>query len=128
MVRAGRPRRSHASPTDRNRKVQTEEHQVIRLITRLMFIWFIKEKGLVAPESFRRRARVRGLAQGLRPRRRRLLVPSECYRTCSSPRINTEIAKRRDLERSRQQASRTGSSHGLYRYLQDLMADPDRLD
>ena len=30
-------------PTDENRTLQPEEH-VIRLITRLLFIWFIKEK------------------------------------------------------------------------------------
>ena len=38
-------------PTDENRVIKSEEH-VIRLITRLLFIWFIKEKGLVADELF----------------------------------------------------------------------------
>ncbi len=38
-------------PTDENRVLKPEEH-VIRLITRLLFIWFIKEKGLVADELF----------------------------------------------------------------------------
>ena len=38
-------------PTDENRVIKSEEH-VIRLITRLLFIWFIKEKGLVAGELF----------------------------------------------------------------------------
>ena len=38
-------------PTDKNRSLDPEEH-VIRLITRLLFIWFIKEKGLVADELF----------------------------------------------------------------------------
>ena len=38
-------------PTDKNRTVDREEH-VIRLITRLLFVWFIKEKGLVADELF----------------------------------------------------------------------------
>ncbi len=38
-------------PTDENRMIKPEEH-VIRLITRLLFIWFIKEKGLVADELF----------------------------------------------------------------------------
>ena len=38
-------------PTDENRVIKPEEH-VIRLITRLLFIWFIKEKGLVAEELF----------------------------------------------------------------------------
>ncbi len=40
-------------PTDENRVIKPEEH-VIRLITRLLFIWFIKEKGLVADELFKR--------------------------------------------------------------------------
>ena len=40
-------------PTDENRVITREEH-VIRLITRLLFIWFIKEKGLVAEELFNR--------------------------------------------------------------------------
>ena len=38
-------------PTDGVRTLPAEEH-VIRLITRLMFVWFIKEKGLVAEELF----------------------------------------------------------------------------
>ena len=38
-------------PTDEKRVLKREEH-VIRLITRLLFIWFMKEKGLVAEELF----------------------------------------------------------------------------
>ncbi len=38
-------------PTDENRVLKPEEH-VIRLITRLLFIWFMKEKGLVADALF----------------------------------------------------------------------------
>ena len=38
-------------PTGPARTLGKEEH-VIRLITRLMFVWFIKEKGLVADELF----------------------------------------------------------------------------
>ena len=38
-------------PTAEN-KVLTPQDHVIRLITRMLFIWFIKEKGLVAPELF----------------------------------------------------------------------------
>ena len=41
------------------RVLQSEEH-VIRLITRLLFVWFVKEKGLVADELFIE-AQVRGL-------------------------------------------------------------------
>ena len=38
-------------PADKNRSLDSEEH-VIRLITRMLFVWFIKEKGLVADELF----------------------------------------------------------------------------
>ena len=38
-------------PTVENKVVSPQEH-IIRLITRMLFIWFIKEKGLVAPELF----------------------------------------------------------------------------
>ena len=38
-------------PTDKKRTLQPEEH-VIRLITRLLFVWFIKQKGLAADELF----------------------------------------------------------------------------
>ena len=38
-------------PTNENRTIKREEH-VIRLITRLLFIWFIKEKGLVVDALF----------------------------------------------------------------------------
>ena len=46
-------------PTDKNRSINPEEH-VIRLITRLLFVWFIKEKGLVSDELFNE-AQVRDL-------------------------------------------------------------------
>ncbi|MXV78285.1 hypothetical protein F4001_08005, partial [Candidatus Poribacteria bacterium] len=38
-------------PADKHLTIKPEEH-VIRLITRLLFIWFIKEKGLIADELF----------------------------------------------------------------------------
>ena len=38
-------------PTNENRTLEPEEH-VIRLITRVLFVWFIKEKGLIAEELF----------------------------------------------------------------------------
>ena len=38
-------------PTAENKVLSPQEH-IIRLITRMLFIWFIKEKGLVAPELF----------------------------------------------------------------------------
>ena len=38
-------------PTNQARTRPPEEH-VIRLITRLLFVWFVKEKGLIAAELF----------------------------------------------------------------------------
>ena len=38
-------------PTNQAKTLSPEEH-IIRLITRLLFVWFIKEKGLIAPELF----------------------------------------------------------------------------
>ena len=38
-------------PTQEEKVLQPEEH-IIRLITRLLFVWFIKEKGLVAEDVF----------------------------------------------------------------------------
>ena len=38
-------------PTDQAKTLSSEEH-IIRLITRLLFVWFIKEKGLIAPDLF----------------------------------------------------------------------------
>ncbi len=38
-------------PTDQAKVLSSEEH-IIRLITRLLFVWFIKEKGLIAQDLF----------------------------------------------------------------------------
>ena len=38
-------------PEEKNKQSNSQEH-VIRLITRILFIWFIKEKGLVSDELF----------------------------------------------------------------------------
>lgn len=38
-------------PDNQVKTLEPEEH-VIRLITRLLFVWFIKEKGLIAPQLF----------------------------------------------------------------------------
>ena len=46
-------------PESEAKSLSPEEH-VIRLITRLLFVWFIKEKGLIAPELFNE-AQVAGL-------------------------------------------------------------------
>ena len=60
-------------PENEKRTLKPEEH-VIRLITRLLFVWFIKEKGLVADELFDE-TEVDPLAERLRPRHWRFLLP-----------------------------------------------------
>ena len=107
-------------PADPNRAVDAEHH-VIRLITRLMFIWFIKEKGLVAPDLFIE-DKVRNLLKNYDPDDGdswyRAVLQNLFFAT-----LNTEIERRGFSSRSR----RTHRVHGLYRY-RDLMADPERLD
>ena len=106
-------------PTDENRVLKPEEH-VIRLITRLLFIWFIKEKGLVADELFNKThiqdllkkddfdngdSYYRGVLQNL------------FFAT-----LNTEIGKRR-FSRGNNSDHRNPS---VYRYKKQ-MRDPDKL-
>jgi len=106
-------------PADPNRTVEPEHH-VIRLITRLMFIWFIKEKNLVAAELFVE-DKVAPLLRDYDPAEGdswyRAVLQNLFFAT-----LNTELDRRRFSSRS----PRTHRVPGLYRY-RDLMADPDRL-
>ena len=96
-----------------------QEH-VIRLITRLMFVWFIKEKGLVADELFfENRA-----AQLLKDYHRnngesyyRAVLQNLFFAT-----LNTEIAERRFSKKSRDDHR----NFSVYRY-EDEIARPDEL-
>ncbi len=106
-------------PSDSNRSIAPESH-VIRLITRLIFIWFIKEKGLVAKELFveeKVESLLKGYVRGAGDSWYRAVLQNLFFAT-----LNTEIP-RRDFSRA---SPRTHRVHGLYRY-RDLMADPDRL-
>ena len=106
-------------PRDKNKTLPKEEH-VIRLITRLMFIWFIKEKGLVAEDIFIE-ARVRHLLKDYDPAAGdswyRAVLQNLFFAT-----LNTEIGKRRFSTASRA----THRVFSLYRY-KDLMARPGEL-
>ena len=96
-----------------------EEH-LIRLITRLMFAWFIKEKGLVAGELF-----IENQAAGLLKDYDRASGDSY-YRAILQnlffATLNTEIGQRR-FSRKTQEDHRNFS---VYRY-EDEIADRDRL-
>ena len=96
------------------------EEQIIRLITRLLFVWFIKEKGLVAEELFIE-PQVRGLLKDYDRESGdsyyRAVLQNLFFAT-----LNTEIGRRR-FSRGDNADHRNFSR---YRYAAEI-ADPDRL-
>ena len=106
-------------PTTGPRVLQPEEH-VIRLITRLLFVWFVKEKGLVADELFIE-AQVRGLLKDYDAASGdsyyRAVLQNLFFAT-----LNTEIGRREFSS----QANATHRDFSLYRYRAE-MSDPDAL-
>ena len=78
-------------PTEEAKTLPAEEH-IIRLITRLLFVWFIKEKGLIAEELFVE-ANVKALLHGYDPVNGdsyyRAILQNLFFAT-----LNTEINKR----------------------------------
>ena len=106
-------------PTDQARILPAEEH-VIRLITRLLFVWFMKEKGLVASDLF-----VEGQVAGLLKNYDqegddsyyRAVLQNLFFAT-----LNTEIDKR-GFSQGRNATHRNFS---LYRYKREI-SDPDAL-
>ena len=106
-------------PTDQARTLHTEEH-VIRLITRLLFVWFMKEKKLVASGLF-----VEGQVAGLLKNYDqdggdsyyRAVLQNLFFAT-----LNTEIDKR-GFSKVRNVTHRNFS---LYRYKREI-SDPDAL-
>ncbi len=112
--------RDIAQFTAEQTKALSKKEHVIRLITRLMFVWFIKEKGLVADELF------------IEKQAEQLLKDYDGERGDSYYRavlqnlffatLNTEIDKR-DFSKGNRDTHRDFS---LYRY-RDEIAYPDRL-
>lgn len=106
-------------PDKENRTLESAEH-VIRLITRLLFVWFIKEKGLVADELFNETQVARLLKDYDRDTGDsyyRAVLQNLFFAT-----LNTEIEKRGF-------SPRTNAKHrnfSLYRYKQQISA-PDKL-
>ena len=106
-------------PTKERVPLSSEEH-VMRLITRLMFVWFVKEKGLVAEDLFienqvTRLLRDYDAANG--DSYYRAVLQNLFFAT-----LNTEISRRRF---SRQNNS-TYRDFSRYRYKNE-MADPNSL-
>ncbi len=93
------------------------ERHVIRLVTRLLFIWFLKEKGLVPDELFTEDFARRAL-------KRHTSESGDYYRACLQnlffATLNTGIERRGFSEGS----PATHRDFNLYRYRR-LLADPD---
>ena len=106
-------------PTDKNRTLKPEEH-VIRLITRLLFVWFIKEKGLIADALFNETEIIpllKGYNRESGDSYYRAILQNLFFAT-----LNTEIGKRGF-------SPQTNAKHrnfSLYRYKAQLTA-PDKL-
>ena len=115
----GRAVEEAAFPTDEAVTLPPEEH-LIRLITRLLFVWFMKEKGLVAGDLFVE-ARVNDLLNDYDREGGdayyRAVLQNLFFAT-----LNTEMAQRRF-------SRKTHADHrnfSLYRY-REAMRDPDAL-
>ncbi len=106
-------------PADPKRTLPAEEH-VIRLITRLLFVWFIQEKGLVSGQLFVEN-RVAALLQDYDRDHGdsyyRAILQNLFFAT-----LNTEICQRRFSSQTREDHR----NFSVYRY-RDEIADPDRL-
>ena len=105
---------------DKEKKTLSRQEHIIRLITRMLFIWFIKEKGLIAPELFNER-KVRGLLKDYDPDEGdsyyRAVLQNLFFAT-----LNTEIKKRGFSEKT----NKTHRDFSRYRYKAE-MTEPDRL-
>ncbi len=106
-------------PTDKNRSLDPEEH-VIRLITRLLFVWFIKEKGLIADALFneaRSSPLLKDYDRDTGDSYYRSVLQNLFFAT-----LNTEIGKRGFSEGGNPRHR----NFSLYRY-KDQITDPDKL-
>ena len=106
-------------PKNQTQTISSEEH-VIRLITRLLFVWFIKEKGLIVEDLFIKN-KVRDLLKNYDHETGdsyyRAVLQNLFFAT-----LNTEIDKRRFSKQNR--ADHRNPS--VYRYREEI-DDPDSL-
>ena len=106
-------------PADKGRALSSEEH-VIRLITRLLFVWFIKEKGLISSDLFIEEQIARLIKDYHRDTGDsyyRVVLQNLFFAT-----LNTEVDKRGFSE----EKNITHRDFSLYRYKQE-MSNPDDL-
>ena len=100
-------------------KEGSEENHVIRLITRMLFVWFMKEKRLIADDLFIE-AKIKNMLKnfgGDSGDYYRAILQNLFFAT-----LNTEIGKRDFSSR----AYKTHRNFNLYRY-EDLIKDKDSL-
>ena len=106
-------------PKNQAQAISSEEH-IIRLITRLLFVWFIKEKNLIAEDLFIE-PKIGGLLKNYDPDTGdsyyRAVLQNLFFAT-----LNTEIGKRRFSKQNR--ADHRNPS--VYRYRKEI-DDPDSL-
>ena len=107
-------------PGRKNKVFLSPQEHIIRLITRLMFIWFIKEKGLIAPALFNEE-KIRTLLKDYDPDNGdsyyRAVLQNLFFAT-----LNTETGKR-DFSK---QTNTTHREFSLYRYKAE-MSNPGKL-
>ena len=106
-------------PTQEQKVLQPEEH-IIRLITRLLFVWFIKEKGLVADDVFNETKisdLLKNYDRDTGDSYYRAVLQNLFFAT-----LNTEIGKRGFSK----EKNATHRNFSLYRYKQEIV-DPKKL-
>ena len=106
-------------PTQEQKILQPEEH-IIRLITRLLFVWFIKEKGLVADDVFNETKisdLLKNYDRDTGDSYYRAVLQNLFFAT-----LNTEI----DQRGFRKEKNATHRNFSLYRYKQEIV-DPKKL-
>lgn len=106
-------------PINQTVTLSSEEH-IIRLITRLLFVWFIKEKGLIAPELFTEvqvKSLLREYDRDFGDSYYRAILQNLFFAT-----LNSEIKGRRFSRKS----SDDHREPSYYRFKEEI-ADPDRL-
>ena len=106
-------------PTQEQKVLQPEEH-IIRLITRLLFVWFIKEKGLVADDVFNETKisdLLKNYDRDTGDSYYRAVLQNLFFAT-----LNTEIGKRGFSK----EKNATHRNFSLYRYKKEI-ADPKAL-
>ena len=106
-------------PENENNVLSPQEH-IIRLITRILFVWFMKEKGLIAEDLFNE-IKIRDLLKNFD-----LNTGDSYYRAVLQnlffATLNTEIDKRRFSKQTRADHR----NFSVYRYRKEI-DDPDRL-